>query len=163
MLPLWKITKKTEDRFQQAVRSLLVERYGEKQAYYTLLEIRQIPRLADRCDFYEAITADCLDGIYKGYDVRTRISQIGEKYHSSPVGPEEFLMGNYFLGKAEEVYPKLIPYFVEMNSGKYQEAVLTGAIGVAKSSMAIWTTAYQLYLLSCYKDPHKLKIMYPIK
>ena len=44
----------------------------------------------------------------------------------------------------------------ELNSGKYVEAVLTGAIGTGKSTIALFTTAYQLYVLSCLKDPHEL-------
>jgi len=30
----------------------------------------------------------------------------------------------------------------ELNSGKYVEAVLTGAIGTGKSTIALFTTAY---------------------
>jgi hypothetical protein len=41
-------------------------------------------------------------------------------------------------------------------AGKYVEAVLTGAIGTGKSTIALFTTAYQLYVLSCLKDPHGL-------
>ncbi|SEP45310.1 hypothetical protein SAMN02990966_06488 [Rhodospirillales bacterium URHD0017] len=43
----------------------------------------------------------------------------------------------------------------ELNSGKYVEAVLTGAIGTGKTTIALFTTAYQLYVLSCLKDPHQ--------
>lgn len=72
-----------------------------------------------------------------------------------PVTPQEFLLSKEYLGKKEEVYPLLIPEFVEMNSGDYVELLLTGAIGVAKSTLALWSTAYQLYLLSAYKNPQK--------
>jgi hypothetical protein len=34
--------------------------------------------------------------------------------------------------------------------------VLTGAIGTGKSTIALFTTAYQLYVLSCLKNPHGL-------
>jgi hypothetical protein len=72
-----------------------------------------------------------------------------------PVHPLEFLVGKEYLNKGEDLYPKILPYFVEMNCGDYVEAVLTGAIGTAKSTLAIWTTAYQLYCLSAYINPHR--------
>lgn len=72
-----------------------------------------------------------------------------------PVGPTEFLIGERFLNKGEEVYPKLYPEFLEMNCGDYVEVLLTGAIGTAKTTLAIWSTAYQLYCLSAYKTPQR--------
>jgi hypothetical protein len=49
-------------------------------------------------------------------------------------------------------------YYVDYRNArpKYVEAVLTGAIGTGKSTIALFTTAYQLYVLSCLKDPHGL-------
>jgi hypothetical protein len=44
--------------------------------------------------------------------------------------------------------------FCEINSGQYTEAVLSGAIGTAKTTLALWTTAYQLYKLLLYRNPH---------
>jgi hypothetical protein len=72
-----------------------------------------------------------------------------------PVTPAEFLLSQAYLNKSEEVYPKLIPYFMEMNSGLYQEALLTGAIGTAKTTLATWTNAYQLYFISAYENPQR--------
>ncbi|APD18896.1 hypothetical protein [Vibrio phage J14] len=44
-----------------------------------------------------------------------------------------------------------------MNSGTlYFEIVLTGGIGTAKTTLELWNTAYQLYLLSCLKNPQKI-------
>jgi hypothetical protein len=37
----------------------------------------------------------------------------------------------------------------------------TGAIGTGKSTIALFTTAYQLYVLSCLKDPHQLHSLDP--
>lgn len=42
----------------------------------------------------------------------------------------------------------------EINSGQYVEAVLTGAIGTGKTTIALLTIAYQLHVLSCLRDPH---------
>jgi hypothetical protein len=43
-----------------------------------------------------------------------------------------------------------------MNSGDYDEVVLTGSIGSAKTTCALYSIAYQLYVLSCYESPHQL-------
>ncbi len=75
-------------------------------------------------------------------------------YIDTPVDPEKFLVDPFYLGLGEEVYPTVIPHFVEFNSGKYVEGVLTGGVGSAKTTIAIWTCAYQLYLLSLMADPH---------
>jgi len=79
-----------------------------------------------------------------------------DDYHTIPVDPKTFLIDDYYLGLKDDVYPALIDEFVEMNSGKYIEIVLTGGIGTGKTTLAVWNTAYQLYLLSCLKNPHKL-------
>lgn len=76
-------------------------------------------------------------------------------YRFAPVGPLEFLESKKYLGLKEELYPEVAKEFVEMNSGKYVELVLTGAIGTAKTTLAIWTTAYQVYLLACLRNPQR--------
>jgi hypothetical protein len=54
------------------------------------------------------------------------------------------------------IYDLVMLELEEMNNGTYSEAVLTGSIGAAKTTCALYTTAYQLYLLSCYASPHAL-------
>lgn len=77
------------------------------------------------------------------------------EYLFEPVGVEEFLLDDFYLGLRGDVYPKIMEEMIEMNSGKYVEAVLTGAIGTAKTTMALWSTAYQVYLLSALRHPQK--------
>ena len=43
----------------------------------------------------------------------------------------------------------------ELNGGGYVEAIMTGGIGSGKTTLALYTNAYQLYLLSCMHSPHK--------
>ena len=43
----------------------------------------------------------------------------------------------------------------ELNNGGYVEAIMTGGIGSGKTTLALYTNAYQLYLLSCMRTPHK--------
>lgn len=78
------------------------------------------------------------------------------EYHHKPVDIETFVRDKYYLGLNEEVYPEVMPYLIEMNSGRYVEVVLTGGIGCAKTTLALWTQAYQLYLLSMMKNPHEV-------
>lgn len=79
-----------------------------------------------------------------------------ELYVRAPVDVETFICDKEYLNREAEIYPKVLDAIIELNSGKYVEAVLTGGIGSAKTTIAIYTTAYQLYLLSCYRNPHRL-------
>ena len=74
-------------------------------------------------------------------------------YRIDPVDPLTFLQSPKYLNLSDQLYPKVGQEFVEMNSGRYVEVVLTGAIGTAKTTLALWTTAYQVYLLACLRDP----------
>ncbi|MBF0340077.1 MAG: hypothetical protein HQL95_03835 [Magnetococcales bacterium] len=76
------------------------------------------------------------------------------KWLHPPVGIRQFIEDPNFLGNAGEVYPAIMEVLDELGSGKYVEAVLTGSIGVGKTSLALWVTAYSLYQLSCMRDPH---------
>jgi hypothetical protein len=77
-------------------------------------------------------------------------------YTMLPVDIQTFVEGAGFLNCRNTLFPAVMDELRELNSGKYVEAVLTGAIGTGKSTIALYTTAYQLYILSCLKDPHKL-------
>ncbi len=77
------------------------------------------------------------------------------KYKEEPVGLQEFVTSPAYLNKPNELYPKVMVALLDLNNGKYQEAILTGAIGVAKTTIAVYSTAYQLYLLSCLRRTHR--------
>jgi hypothetical protein len=85
--------------------------------------------------------------------------------HSYPVSVEQFISDPNFLG-SDALYPVVLDALIELNNPvepgrehrarlftKYTEAVFTGAIGTGKSTLAIYTMAYQLYVLSCYRQP----------
>ncbi len=78
-----------------------------------------------------------------------------EGYTHKPVGIRRFITSSEFMNVDEVIWDTVMDEIEELNSGAYYEAVLTGAIGVAKTTIALYTTAYQLYLLSCMKAPHK--------
>ncbi len=76
------------------------------------------------------------------------------RYKNKPVGPREFIEGAAYMNKPTAMWPLVMREYEELNSGKYVESVLTGGIGVGKTHLALYTQAYQLYLLSCMRDPH---------
>ena len=78
------------------------------------------------------------------------------KYKWEPVGIEEFVLSSDYLDKSGEIYPEVMRHLIEINSGKYHELVATGGIGSAKTTLALYTIAYQLYLMSCLRNPHEL-------
>ena len=79
-----------------------------------------------------------------------------DAYRMLPVDVRTFVESEHFLNSRGTLYPAVLDELRELNSGKYVEAVLTGAIGTGKTTIALFATAYQLYVLSCLKDPHRL-------
>jgi hypothetical protein len=75
---------------------------------------------------------------------------------AEPVDIQTFIEHKDYLNKKGVIYPAIMTEMIELAiPNKYYEAVLTGGIGVAKTTMSIYIIAYNLYLLSLYKDPHK--------
>ena len=75
------------------------------------------------------------------------------KWYRIPVTVRQFFTDPTFC-RDESLWPIVLDELEEMNSGKYTEGVLTGGIGVAKTTMAVSTLIYQTYILSCMRDPH---------
>lgn len=78
-----------------------------------------------------------------------------------PVDIETFLFDDRFIGiPRKDIYPEVLKHLKRINNpdgervaSKYTEVVLTGGIGTAKTTIALYTNAYQLYILSCFKHP----------
>ncbi len=74
------------------------------------------------------------------------------------VDPEEFLGAGYLNAVDQDgnsvVYPAVREAYVEICSGAYDECVLSGAIGVGKTQLAVYIQAYELYKLLCFRSPH---------
>ena len=88
--------------------------------------------------------------------LRARL-KMGEFYWKSlPVDCRTFIESDRLLKKRGVIWEPIMPDVVEMNSGRFSEAVLTGAIGVGKTTIALYSQAYQLYVLSCMLNPHKI-------
>jgi hypothetical protein len=86
-----------------------------------------------------------------------------------PVSIETFIESADYLGMRGQIYPVVMDCLVELNNpvveglehryrlgSAYSEAVLTGAIGTGKTTFALLTTAYQLYILSCLREPQQV-------
>lgn len=72
-----------------------------------------------------------------------------------PVPFREFLERKDLLNWEDGLWPEVMKACEAINSGEYVECVLTGGIGVAKTTIAILTLAYQIYVLSRYRNPQK--------
>jgi len=90
----------------------------------------------------------------KLYEFAVKTEEAMKYRNGKPVSFEEFMTSKDYADFKGEIWPEVMKASKELNSGKYVEAVLTGGIGVAKTTIAVWTTAYQLYILSCHKNPH---------
>ena len=77
-------------------------------------------------------------------------------YRTDPVDIRTFVTDEFYLDKKGIIYPKVLDVLEELNSGEYIECVLTGGIGSAKTTISQYTSAYQLYILSCLRSPHAL-------
>jgi len=77
-------------------------------------------------------------------------------YKGQVVSIESFINEDYYLGKKSVIYPEVMKSLIELNSGKYIEAILTGGIGSAKTTISHYTIAYQLYVLSRMRQPHAM-------
>lgn len=112
----------------------------------------QVQDQQEQADFLTAVITDLEN------------SRVGKQpYHTKnfikkqePVGIRQFIEDPYFMNSKGVLYPEIMNCIEEMNNGEYQETVLTGAIGTGKSTIALYTTAYQLYLLSCIPNPHAM-------
>lgn len=72
-----------------------------------------------------------------------------------PVDFRTFVESEHLLNKPGSMWPRVMECGEELNSGRYTECVLTGGIGVGKSHLAVYTQAYQLYVLTCMRNPHE--------
>jgi len=79
----------------------------------------------------------------------------GDKWRELPVDFRTFVECDHLMKARNILWPEVIRFGMEMNSGGYVEAVLTGGIGVAKTTLAIYSQAYQLYVLYCLDQPHR--------
>lgn len=89
--------------------------------------------------------------------------QFLKQLERAPVSIDEFIDSTEFLGATDlTMWPEVRKALVDINQNwwqwgirdeTYDEAPLAGATGTGKTTIAIVTTMYHLYLLSCMKNP----------
>jgi hypothetical protein len=124
---------------------------SEAQRIWTLGQ--KIPSLPERTLFY---TQACVEVEQQLEGKLPSSLHSLATYKFPPVGIREFICSPFYLNKAQEIYPLVLAAAEELNNGLYVEAILTGGIGSGKTTLALYTTAYQLYLLSCMRAPHRM-------
>lgn len=127
------------------LESAIVELLGREMANAVFIQAQTIPDPNEKRIFLEELVGMLVDG--------NKEFTAGTKWLRKPVDPKTFILSDFYLGKSGEVYPEVLRHFIELNSGRYDEAVLTGGIGSAKTTLALYSQAYQLYLLSCLNNP----------
>jgi len=95
----------------------------------------------------------------KGDEFHLKAARLLHKY---PVSVREFVTGADYLND-HSIYPKNLAALEQLNNAdglrigsQYTEAILAGGIGVGKTSIAIISLAYQIYQLTCLKNPQAL-------
>lgn len=76
-------------------------------------------------------------------------------YVRKPVNIETFILDEYYLGKVlKDLHPLWIEDLKTVFAPRSQifEWILTGGIGIGKTTLAMAAMAYKLYCLSCLKD-----------
>lgn len=141
---------------EQAARKYFILALGPENGEALYQSGATIPNPHLQQKFYECAVKDIQrklrgESLVKGSAVRGLASQMHD-----PVPIQQFVEDPYFMNSKNVLFPKIMECLIEINNGQYQEAVLTGAIGTGKSTLALYSTAYQLYRLSCYRNPHYL-------
>jgi hypothetical protein len=76
-------------------------------------------------------------------------------YRQRPVDVRTFVCDPQYLGRGvgDSTYPKIVDDLEALFAGSYTEVVLTGGIGWGKTRMAEIGILYEIYMLSCMRDP----------
>lgn len=141
------------DLFSQRVYRFLINALGFYDGKVVWYAGQKIFDLQERALYYANVVKDVqsmLDGQQSG------ALKEQEMYRWMPVSIGQFIDDPYYMNKKEDVYPAVRKELVKINSGKFVEVVCTGGIGSGKTTVALYTNAYQLYLMSCLREPHKL-------
>lgn len=140
-----------DERKLAIAKDVIYRTIGSEKAKEIYVIVEALPTVQARIETYKIV----LEGMMGAINFRERTSHYFD-YRITPVSPEQFLLDDYYLGLQGSVYDVVLENYCALNTGDYVEAVLTGSIGCAKTTIAIWTTAYQLYLISCFRNPQRM-------
>lgn len=138
---------------QQKILGIFKSYVGPEYADHLWVIGKDIADEEARLEFYAKVIQDLIS-VHNG-SPQTALKHL-EMYHRRFVPIREFIQSKSYLNKGHEIYPQVMLDLEELNSGKYDEAVLTGGIGSGKTTIALYSQAYQLYMLSCLRNPHDL-------
>jgi hypothetical protein len=120
----------------------------------TQLILNQITEEANQLDDDEArdLWLDGVNSFRQTGDIDALISLT--EYRRKVVDLEEFLFGGTYLGlKRDEIFPGVLEAMHELDSDRYVEAVLKGALGYGKTTMSNIMMVRGIYKLSCMRHP----------
>ena len=149
------VTKTSEpylDQVNDRAYAYLRKYLGYHPARNIWTQGQHIPDLNERAMFYAQAVVHVEQGL-SGEKQKALLDFA--QYRWKPVGITEFICSPHYLNKQAEIYPGVLAAAEELNNGSYVEAIMTGGIGSGKTTLALYTNAYQLYLLSCMRSPHK--------
>ena len=113
----------------------------------------------------KALALSILKEITDNGESKTLSDLVYEDYEEIPVSIEEFLTNPIYLGKGlinQEGKFTVFPYWMETLKKifptnidtTYNTLILSGAIGLGKSFVAVIAMLYMLYRMLCLKDPY---------
>lgn len=76
------------------------------------------------------------------------------RYRQAPVDVRTFVESPDYMDKRGVLWPAVMAELEKMTTGGYVEAVLTGGIGTAKTTLALYAQAYELYKILLLQSPH---------
>ena len=91
-----------------------------------------------------------------GSEMELLLSLMNYTYKYVPVSVRNFVEEEPYLGLKGQVYPQILEDIEELFDGEYDEAILAGAIGWGKSTMAEIAVCRMIYEVSCFKNPQKV-------
>lgn len=130
----------------------------DAEAAYSRMLVMEGPRVAE---MYRHAAEEVIEHSNPAY------FEALDQLNKTPATIDEFLDSREFLGMDTndplmEIWPKLRPVIKSMNPDVFvgeepvHIALMGGATGWGKSFSATVTMAYQVYLLTCFKNPHRL-------
>lgn len=142
------------DLFSARTHAYLVDMLGYHEGKALWNAGQYIHNLDQRALYYAAVVMD-VEAIQNS--LPTSSLKDFELYRWQPVGIKEFIESPAYLKRdPDEVWPHVMDELVKINDGTHVELLATGGIGSAKTTAAIYTNVYQLYLMSCMRDPHRV-------
>jgi hypothetical protein len=143
------------DTHLKQIDAALARRERRDQALRAMLK-QELPELAK--SEYGWVVAEYAEQKQAGLKNPVFYDILCKRYERIPVGIRQFIEDPDYLGQeigADGIYPKIVDSLEPLFEGRYSEVVLAGSIGWGKTTFGTLAVAYDLYKVSCLKDPAK--------